>query len=298
MKNTIKLFGILLVVFGVFIALGSVSASHADLLQPAETVTYEEDVTVNGTLRTNSAYVGSTAAGVGGVTFFNGTIVNASVNEEGEDVLPVTFGDDVRIDGTIYRGETAGPGDNSPLKVNDDVRVYGDLTVEGGIAYNNSASGLSSTNMQDAIDEIGTQLTDAISGPAAASSPGVGELTASTWRGYVWLMPNATTFERRSDVWITFDPTSDTGGTIRASIDTVKNVCDHVSPCTPLPAGTVYTGTYKIVGNNILIKDYTPNPVGEPDPSYTVMRDVEIVGGSMSYVVEDGTGRYAFLERD
>ena len=117
MKNTIKLFGILLIVIGVFVLVGSVSASDAEELQPAGLATYNEDVTVNGTMRANSAYIGSTEVGVGGVTFFNGTMINGSLDEEGNGI-PLTMGDDVRIDGEIWRIQKNG---EHPLKVSDNL---------------------------------------------------------------------------------------------------------------------------------------------------------------------------------
>lgn len=40
--------------------------------------------------------------GVGGVTFFNGTIINATTDLDTEVGKPVTFGDDIRIDGAIW----------------------------------------------------------------------------------------------------------------------------------------------------------------------------------------------------
>lgn len=86
--------------------------------------------TLNGTLSVSSLKVGSQS--VGGVTFFNGTIVNSTTNAAGAD-NPVTFGDNVRIDGAVYRGITAGTGDNLPFKINDDAMVYGNLTVDGSL---------------------------------------------------------------------------------------------------------------------------------------------------------------------
>src|SRR3989339_941478 len=58
--------------------------------------------------------------GVGGVTFFNGTIINKTTNSNGGGI-PVTFGDDVRIDGSIWRGPSKGTSDNKPLKIADTV---------------------------------------------------------------------------------------------------------------------------------------------------------------------------------
>lgn len=102
-----------IIIFSVFTLANITSASEADMLQPATTITYNEDLVVNGTGRFNSAYIGATT-GEGGVTFFNGTMINAS---EGD--VPLTMGDDLRIDGMIWRGETKGTADNMPLKIAD-----------------------------------------------------------------------------------------------------------------------------------------------------------------------------------
>lgn len=68
---------------------------------------------------------------VGGVTFFNGTIVNTTTRDGNDN--PVTFGDNVRIDGRIWRGLNRGPGldDNMPVIVDDELIVTGDLEVDG-----------------------------------------------------------------------------------------------------------------------------------------------------------------------
>lgn len=68
---------------------------------------------------------------VGGVTFFNGTIINTTVDEEGNDI-PVTFGDDVRIDGRVRRGPEPGPGDPPmPFIIDDQVEITGDAFLSG-----------------------------------------------------------------------------------------------------------------------------------------------------------------------
>ena len=131
--KAIKYLGVLSVICGVFLATGVVLAADADLVQPAEELVYSESIRIESTLTVEKAgyfptiHIGSTEAGIGGVTYFNGTIVNASVNEEGEDVIPVTFGDDVRIDGAIWRGPTSGPSDDMPVKIMDDLYVDGVL---------------------------------------------------------------------------------------------------------------------------------------------------------------------------
>ena len=83
--------------------------------------------------------------GVGGVTFFNGTIVNETSNDAGEG-NPVTFGDDVRIDGRVHRGATAGTADSQPFIVNDNMEVLGSLIV-------------GTTNILDAINGMTSGTT-------------------------------------------------------------------------------------------------------------------------------------------
>lgn len=104
-----KLIGVLSVLIGIFLFAGLASASDTETLQPAATVTYNEDVDVNGTLYANSAYIGE--EGVGGVTFFNGSIVNVGAT------TPVTIADDLRVDGEIYRTQKGG----DPIKISDNV---------------------------------------------------------------------------------------------------------------------------------------------------------------------------------
>lgn len=73
------------------------------------------------TMHLPDIHIGSTEADAGGVTYFNGTIRNIALDENGEDVIPVTFGDDVRIDGAIWRGASQGTADNMPVKIADSV---------------------------------------------------------------------------------------------------------------------------------------------------------------------------------
>ena len=121
MPTPIKYLGATILSLSIFALAGVASASPADTLQPASIITYNEEVVVNNTLKANSAYIGSVEAGVGGVTFFNGTMINNSVDDDGESTIPLTLGDDVRIDGRVYRGATAGTsvGDSMPFIIND-----------------------------------------------------------------------------------------------------------------------------------------------------------------------------------
>ncbi|MBU0597437.1 hypothetical protein KKF61_00385 [Patescibacteria group bacterium] len=86
----------------------------------------------------------------GGVTFFNGTIINETTGEEDAD-NPVTFGDNVRIDGRVYRGATAGTSDSLPFIVNDNMEVVGTLTTTG-LSGNGIVS--TSTIANDAVTAV------------------------------------------------------------------------------------------------------------------------------------------------
>ena len=80
---------------------------------------------VDGAMKLNSVVIG--AQDVGGVTFFNGTIVNDTTTNSVDN--PVTFGDNVRIDGRVWRGAEAGTSDTMPFIVNDNMEVTGSLEV-------------------------------------------------------------------------------------------------------------------------------------------------------------------------
>lgn len=127
-----NLFSIILItVFGLLITSGVILAASRHNVTATLGGVAGDYFDLDGTWTVSSLKVGE--QGTGGVTFFNGTIVNQTTTSGGAD-NPVTFGDKVRIDDTIYRGATEGPGDDLPLKLNDDVRIYGDLTVDGNIS--------------------------------------------------------------------------------------------------------------------------------------------------------------------
>ncbi|NQV12720.1 MAG: hypothetical protein HQ530_00255 [Parcubacteria group bacterium] len=138
MKIVTKIIGAFIMSCSLLAIAGVVSASPADTLQPASTITYSEPVVVNSTLTVSNpgyfaqgVHIGSTEAGVGGVTYFNGTIRNIAVDSDGADTIPVTFGDDVRIDGEIYRSEVGG---NDPLKLSDTLMPAVNNTYDIGIS--------------------------------------------------------------------------------------------------------------------------------------------------------------------
>ena len=77
--------------------------------------------------------------GVGGVTFFNGTIVNATTTSAGA-AIPVTFGDDVRIDGSVWRGAESGTDDDKAFKIDDNAEIVGSLTVGDTATFNGNTA--------------------------------------------------------------------------------------------------------------------------------------------------------------
>ena len=99
-----------------------------------------------GTIWVDSIQVGS--QGVGGVTWFNGTILNDTTDVVTGEGVPVTFGDDVRIDGRLWRGATAGPGDGQPFQINDDLEVAGSLKAKSikGLSNMVSSAGFAKTS--------------------------------------------------------------------------------------------------------------------------------------------------------
>lgn len=121
--------------------------------------------------------------GTGGVTYFNGTIVN-STTKNGKDV-PVTFGDNVRIDGRIFRGATQGPGDSKPVIIDDDLEIKGSTT---GIGISN-ISGLQ-TELDDksgtSHDHVAQTWTSSVSASSmlnlvnTGNGAGLGAQTSSS----------------------------------------------------------------------------------------------------------------------
>ena len=163
--------------------IGMVSAAPADVLQPAGTITYNEELVVNDTGRFDSIYIGKQDEG--GVTFFNGTIVNSTTTNTddaaGAEVEnPVTFGDDVRIDGRIWRGETSGSGDDMPTIILDDMEISGDLTIAGDLSGYYTNSEVDALVATGGHDHIGETWSGSVTGGTA---PAVLTLT-HTGSGY------------------------------------------------------------------------------------------------------------------
>lgn len=106
--------------------------------------------------------------GVGGVTYFNGTMQNNTTGTGGAD-NPVTIGDNLRVDGRVYRGATAGTSDSSPFIVNDNMEVAGSLTI-------GSLSGTGVVTSANILD--GTVASTDLASNAATNS---GESNLSTY---------------------------------------------------------------------------------------------------------------------
>ncbi len=106
------------IIFGVFLVLGSVSASEDNVLQPAEALgpTY------------SSIYASDLK--VRGVSYLNGTIINDQSATETDPTrtrvgnFPVTIGDDLRVNGRIDRLGLGG----DPVIIADNLRVDGEIS--------------------------------------------------------------------------------------------------------------------------------------------------------------------------
>lgn len=165
MKKIILSLGVF---FGLFLIAGSTSAAYtAEQLQPASDIEYSE------TLIVPSIKIGK--QGVGGVTFFNGTIVNSTTDESGDD-NPVTFGDNVRIDGEIFRTQKG----SDPLKISDSIIPTASLINNLG-SDNNRWSVVYSAN-GDFTGNLGVQgIVDINGGMDVEGTSTIGNLSSDGW---------------------------------------------------------------------------------------------------------------------
>ena len=137
-----KLLFLSTIALGIFALVGTVSASPADSLQPATSLIVEDELQVLGTARAYSVRIG--AQGYGGVTFFNGTIINETTDADTGAEMPITFGDDVRVDGELFRTEVGG---DHPIKLSDTIRPQVSATYDLGTSSNEFRHGYFSGNI-------------------------------------------------------------------------------------------------------------------------------------------------------
>ncbi len=194
MKLSIKyVLGAVIALFIIsFLGINPIFALEVSPIQPAETISYQEPVGVNSSLSATlpsyffqGMHVG-TLDGSGGVLFANGTIINVTRTKKDNKPIPITMGDDLRIDGEIWRGPKKGTEDGMPLKISDTMvptindindlgdstRKWKDLYLSGTIFGNNAIfsgdidfsdaniGGLSISNADtlDGIDSTGFAL--------------------------------------------------------------------------------------------------------------------------------------------
>lgn len=196
MKN---LFRVLLLLAGSFVFVGSIAASEAESTQPnsdngeprylvnsAGEYTINEDLTVNGTGNFDSIKIGKQDEG--GVTFFNGSIVNATTTNGADN--PITFADNVRMDGILFRTEEGG---DNPLKIGDTLRPNSnnryDLGQSDSKWRNAYFSGNINTNSLVVTDELHIPA-DSIypAGLNTSNNPSSGQLLSYNSNGnFTWI---------------------------------------------------------------------------------------------------------------
>ena len=120
-KRTISVTATVLV--SVFVASGLVYATTRDITTQLGGVA-NDVFQLSGGLQVNRLKVV-------GTSFLTGGILNNSTTKGVDN--PLILADNVRIDGRVFRGATAGPGDSKPFIINDDTEIKGTLTV-GGVA--------------------------------------------------------------------------------------------------------------------------------------------------------------------
>lgn len=247
--------------------------------------------------------------GVGGVTFFNGTIINETTNSGADN--PVTFGDNVRIDGTIFRGATEGPGDDYPIKLNDDVRIYGDLTLEGSVTgldssslsdvasvamldeaetitgdWDNTANPWAASEIADATRQVeiplGSLYADADGTPAAITSATTPNLAYTANQGLAMVYSEDDTIDFGGQFTVPTDYTS--GGVIKALVDTSGDIVNDwnldfkvaISPGTGTPAWDTDMDDEDPID--------VPDNAGTPDViTFTPTDQAALTGGAVVY---------------
>ena len=126
-----KLLTILTISLGVLAVASYASANTSEALQPAGNTSVNAQQGVFDTVRIGNPETG-------GVTYFNGSIVNEGA--------AVTIADDLRVDGVIFRGVQEDS--DTPVKIYDDVQISGNLTAGSitGLSSMVSTAGFAKTS--------------------------------------------------------------------------------------------------------------------------------------------------------
>lgn len=222
---------VVVVVLSTFLSVGIVDAATGRNITKSLGGVAGEIFNLDGTLIVKSL-------NVLGVTHLNGTIVHSGKDK------PVTIGDDLRVEGVLFRGAVPGSSDNKPVVVNDGMRIKGNLAVEGDIKYDNAASGLSATTVEGAIDEMGVGLSELLLKKGEVAE---GTLPTTTWKGHRYSYGTAADPALEStEITLTFTPTGANNGTF---ISTPLYAFDVNGSSNGCGASGTFNGNYEIVEN-------------------------------------------------
>jgi hypothetical protein len=266
---------------GIFALSSLALASPAEDLQPASMYYIHDDLQVLGTARAYSLRVG--AQGYGGVTFFNGTIINETTDTDTGEAMPVTFGDDVRIDGLLFRTEIGG---DNPIKLADTIKPETTATYDLGTSANEFRHGYFSGNV--AVGNlVGTGIVD------STNIANETIVTADLANNAVTSAKIASGTITGSDISSSADLNVDTGifagditangdinqaatgtGALKASVYVIEGLCssywtynDSAISCSN-PSEGVYTITFDFVTNQG-DRYFSVTPLGNgTDPSF------------------------------
>lgn len=206
--------------------------------------------------------------GSGGVTYFNGSIVNETTGTNDSD-SPVTFGDNVRIDGKVYRGATAGTGDSMPFIVNDKLEVDGAATFDSGL----TVTGDVTVNGNLTADAY---LGELVSGTTESGS----ELTETEWEGTLYDVCDNEL--RETSITVTFTPTDESIGTWSSNPYSIFRTSMRCGDSEMFPEGT-YSGSYKVIGDAMLAYDVEYPEGATATPTGGSMVAI-IRGNSLSFI--------------
>lgn len=173
-------------------------------------------------IRVPSLQVGG--QGVGGVTYFNGTMINNTTDEDGHGIA-LTIGDDVRIDGGIFRTEVGG---DNPLKISDSLKPTTDAVYSLG----------ESTNRFKDAYLSGTLTVGALAGSGIVTSDNIADGVIAT----ADLADSAVTTAKITDGTIaTADLADDavTSDRIAAGAVTTSDIADEAVTGDKIPSGTI-----------------------------------------------------------